>query len=371
MNEKRTPLYEIHKELGAKMVPFAGWIMPVQYTGIIDEHCNVRRNAGLFDVSHMGEIEVSGSGALKAIDSVTSNSASKLYNGKVQYTLLCNAHGGVVDDTTLYKLDDDRYFFCVNAGNIQKDYRWIEKHAGNTARVENKSDAYAQFALQGPLSQELLQMFCKDNLSDLKYYHFIVTDLLGTSSIISRTGYTGEDGFEIYIQPEISQKLWKELLKKGVKFGIKPSGLGARDTLRMEMGYPLYGHELGDGTNPFEAGLDWTVKLSKGPFLGRTALKKIKEEKADRKIIGLKMIDKGIPRSGYKISDGEKEIGYISSGTMSPSLGIPIGIGFVKPDFSKVGQQIFVEIRGQRLRAKVVKTPFYEKKPKESLSVQS
>ncbi|MEE8423526.1 MAG: glycine cleavage system aminomethyltransferase GcvT [Thermodesulfobacteriota bacterium] len=361
MHEKHTPLYDLHKELGAKMVSFAGWMMPVQYTGIIDEHRNVRSHVGLFDVSHMGEIEVSGPGALKAVEYVASNSASKLHNGKVQYTLLCNNDGGIVDDTTLYKLADDRYLFCVNAGNTEKDYRWIKEHAGNTARVENKSDSYAQFALQGPLSQELLQMFCKDNLSGLKYYHFIVTNLLGTPAIISRTGYTGEDGFEIYIQPEISKKLWKELLNKGVEFGIKPSGLGARDTLRMEMCYPLYGHELGDEVNPFEAGLEWIVKLSKGSFLGSMALEKIKKEGTNRKIIGLEMIDKGIPRSGYKISDGDKEIGYISSGTMSPSLGTAIGIGFVKPDFSHTGQQIFVEIRGRLAKAKVVRTPFYTK----------
>ncbi len=361
MHEKHTPLYDLHKELGAKMVPFAGWMMPVQYTGVIDEHLNVRSNVGLFDVSHMGEIEVSGSGALKAVEHVTSNSVSKLTNGKVQYTLLCNDNGGVVDDTTLYKLADDRYLFCVNAGNTEKDYNWIKEHAGSTARVENKSDSYAQFALQGPLSQELLQMFCKEDLSGLKYYHFIVTDLLGTPAIISRTGYTGEDGFEIYMKPEISQIFWKELLNKGVEFGIKPSGLGARDTLRLEMCYLLYGHELEDQVNPFEAGLEWIVKLDKGPFLGSKALEKIKKEGTNQKIIGLKMIDKGIPRAGYKISDGEKNIGHITSGTMSPSLGIAIGIGFVKPDFFNTDQEVFVEIRGRLAKAKVVRTPFYMK----------
>ncbi len=205
-------------------------------------------------------------------------------------------------------------------------------------------------------------MFCKEDLSSLKYYHFFVTNLLGTPAVVSRTGYTGEDGFEIYIQPDIYNKLWKELLNKGAEFGIKPSGLGARDTLRLEMCYPLYGHELDDQVNPIEAGLEWIVKLDKGPFLGCKALKKIKKAGVKRKIIGLNMIDKGIPRSGYKISDGEKEIGYISSGTMSPSLGTAIGIGFVKPDFSHTGQHIFVEIRKQLLKAKVVKTPFYTKK---------
>ena len=345
--------------------------MPVQYTGVIDEHLNVRSNVGLFDVSHMGEIEISGPGALEAVEHVTSNSASILHTGKVQYTLLCNDYGGIVDDTTLYKLADDRYLFCVNASNTQKDYRWIKEHAGKRAVVENKSDSYAQLALQGPLSQKLLQKFCEEDLSILKYYHFIVTDLLGISSIVSRTGYTGEDGFEIYIAPEVSQTLWKELLNKGEEFGIKPSGLGARDTLRLEMCYPLYGHELGDQVNPIEAGLEWTVKLDKGSFLGSKALAKIKKAGVKRKIIGLKMIDKGIPRAGYKISDGEKNIGHITSGTMSPSLGTAIGTGFVIPDFSNTNQEIFVEIRGRLAKAKVVRTPFYEKKLNDSLSVQS
>ena len=371
MHEKHTPLFDLHKSLGAKMVPFAGWMMPVQYTGVIDEHLNVRSNVGLFDVSHMGEIEISGPGALEAVEHVTSNSASILHTGKVQYTLLCNDYGGIVDDTTLYKLADDRYLFCVNSSNTQKDYKWIKEHVGKRAVVENKSDSYAQLALQGPLSQKLLQKFCEEDLSILKYYHFIVTDLLGISSIVSRTGYTGEDGFEIYIAPEVSQTLWKELLNKGAEFGIKPSGLGARDTLRLEMCYPLYGHELGDQVNPIEAGLEWTVKLNKGSFLGSKALAKIKKAGVKRKIIGLKMIDKGIPRADYNISDGEKNIGHITSGTMSPSLGAAIGTGFVISDFSNTNQEIFVEIRGRLAKAKVVRTPFYEKKLNNSLSVQS
>jgi aminomethyltransferase len=362
MDEKHTPLYDLHKGLNAKMVPFAGWMMPVQYTGVIEEHLTVRNKVGLFDVSHMGEIEVSGPEALKAVELVTSNSVSSLYAGKVQYTLLCNERGGIVDDTTLYQLADDRYLFCVNAGNIEKDYRWIKAHTGNLAVVTNLSDSYAQLALQGPCSQQLLQKFCRVNLSTLRYYNFIISDILGTSSIVSRTGYTGEDGFEIYLSPETAQKLWKELLKKGEEYGIRPTGLGARDTLRLEMSYSLYGHELGDDINPLEAGLEWIVKFDKGQFIGSAALEEIRDSGVDRKIIGFKIEGRGIPRAGYKISDGKREIGHVTSGNMSPSLGVAIGLGFVEPHFATTGREIFIDIRGKLVKASVVKTPFYTKK---------
>ncbi|MFQ5901552.1 MAG: glycine cleavage system aminomethyltransferase GcvT [Thermodesulfobacteriota bacterium] len=372
MVEKHTPLYNIHRELGARMVTFAGWRMPVQYTGVAEEHLAVRNAVGLFDVSHMGEIEVSGPQAMESIEYLTTNKASMLSPGGVQYTILCYDNGGVVDDVILYKLSDNRFLFCVNASNIEKDYNWIRERVGNKdVEVENRSDSFAQFALQGPFSEPLLQKLCKEALSQLNYYRFIVCDIKGVPSIVSRTGYTGEDGFEIYIPAETSQEIWKKLLKKGEEYSIKPCGLGARDTLRQEMCYPLYGHELKENINPLEAGLGWVIKFDKGSFVGKEALVESQRRGIKRRLIGLKMLDKGIPRADYRLFFEGKEVGYVTSGSMSPSLRIAIGIGFVESPFSNTNQEFFVEIRGRLARARVVKTPFFQPKKKRNLKIET
>ncbi|MDP2682262.1 MAG: glycine cleavage system aminomethyltransferase GcvT [Deltaproteobacteria bacterium] len=358
-NLKITPLHQIHKELHARMVPFAGWEMPVQYAGVIEEHLVVRKSCGLFDVSHMGEIEVSGAKAIEAVQGITTNDASKLKDGQVQYTLLCYPNGGVVDDVTLYKFSDTRYMFCVNASNTEKDFNWIKENAGSIADIKNLSNYFGQIAIQGPLSQEVLQNTCNLDLSLIRYYHFKNVNVFGADVVISKTGYTGEDGFEIYTPWDATITIWQRLMEAGNKFGIKPIGLGARDTLRLEMGFPLYGNELNENTTPLEAGLHKFVTLDKGHFIGKDALVKQARQGINKKLVGLEMIESGIPRSRYKIFAKGRAIGEVTSGTMSPFLGKAIGMGYVETAFSPIETELAVEIRNKMVRAKVSKTRFY------------
>ncbi len=358
-NLKITPLNQIHKALNARMVPFAGWEMPVQYTGVIDEHLAVRKSCGLFDVSHMGEIEVSGPNALDTVQNITTNDASKLKNGQVQYSLLCYPNGGVVDDVTLYKFSDTRYMFCVNASNAEKDFLWMQENIGKIAEVKNVSYDFGQLAIQGPLSQDILQKTCNLDLSLIRYYYFQEGTVAGVNAIVSKTGYTGEHGFEVYIKGNDTVKVWRTFMETGKNFGIKPIGLGARDTLRLEMGFPLYGNELNENTTPLEAGLNKFVKLDKRDFIGKDVLEKQARQGVQKRLVGLEMIEPGIPRSHYKILAQGKAIGEITSGTMSPSLGKAVGMGYVAPEFSTLGTELKIEIRNKTAAARVVKTPFY------------
>ncbi|MBI3399672.1 MAG: glycine cleavage system aminomethyltransferase GcvT [Deltaproteobacteria bacterium] len=358
-NLQNTPLHEIHKELNARLVPFAGWEMPVQYAGVIEEHLAVRKTCGLFDVSHMGEIEVSGIKAMEAVQAITTNDAYQLKDGQVQYTFLCYPNGGVVDDATLYKLSDTRYMFCVNASNTEKDFNWIEENAGHVAEVKNVSNYFGQVAIQGPLSEEVLQNTCNLDLSLIRYYHFAEGKVADIDAVVSRTGYTGEDGFEIYMPWDKTADVWQRLMEAGIKFGIKPIGLGARDTLRLEMGFPLYGNELNENTTPLEAGLHKFVKLTKQHFIGKDALVKQVKEGIKKSLVGLEMIESGIPRSHYKILLKDKTIGEITSGTMSPSLDKAIGMGYVETAFSHIGTELGVAIRNKTATARITKIPFY------------
>ncbi|MBI5683072.1 MAG: glycine cleavage system aminomethyltransferase GcvT [Deltaproteobacteria bacterium] len=359
MDLRKTPLNQIHKELSAKMVPFAGWEMPVQYTGIIDEHRIVRKKVGLFDVSHMGEIFVAGERALEAVQLLTTNDASKMVDGQVQYTLLCYPDGGIVDDVTLYKFNEQRFLFCVNASNTERDFEWIKENVGDIANLKNASDSFAQLSIQGPLAQEVLQKSCNIDLSEIKYYHFMVGLISSAGTIISRTGYTGEDGFEIYIPPEEANRIWNKILDDGKSYGIKPIGLGARDTLRLEMGYPLYGNELSKDTTPLEAGLARFVAFNKNDFIGKKSLESQTKTGIKKKLIGFKMIETGIARHGSQIFNDKKPIGEVTSGTMSPSIGIPIGMGYVEAGFSETGREIGIGIRNRISKAVIVTKRFY------------
>lgn len=336
--------------------------MPVQYTGVIEEHLAVRKGVGLFDVSHMGEIEVSGTKALEAVQIITTNDASKLKPGQVQYTFLCYPNGGVVDDVTLYKFSDTRYMFCVNASNTEKDFNWIKENAGKLADVKDMSSHFGQLAIQGPLSEEILQNTCNLDLSLIRYYHFLQGNVAGIDAIISRTGYTGEDGFEIYMPWGATVKVWQGLMEAGNRFGIKPIGLGARDTLRLEMGFPLYGNELNEKTTPLEAGLHRFISLDKHHFVGRDALEKQAIQGIQRKLIGIEMAESGIPRSGYKIFVKGRMVGEVTSGTMSPSLGKAIGMGYIETVLSSMGAELNIEVRNRRIAARVTKIPFYTRK---------
>lgn len=362
---KKTPLNHLHKERGARMVEFGGWEMPVQYRGVIEEHLAVRNAAGLFDVSHMGEIEIKGKGALAFIQELTVNDASRLGNGQVQYSALCYPHGGIVDDVTLYRFNEDHYLFCVNAANADKDFAWMEEvleegdFGGVTLR--NVSEEFAQLALQGPAAPSILARLTDTPLNRISYYHFHEGLVAETPAIISRTGYTGEDGFELYLLPSSAEAVWKALLEVGEPDGLVPAGLGARDTLRLEMKYPLYGHELSNEITPLEAGLGWITKLDKPSFIGREALLRQKEEGIARRCVGFVMTEPGIPRAGYPVYSGEKEVGYVTSGTMSPSLRIGIGVALVGTQQAGIGTPLLIGIRSRRSEARVVKTPFFRK----------
>lgn len=361
MEVKNVALNDLHIKLGGKMVPFAGFNMPVRYSSDIEEHKCVREKVGVFDVSHMGEFFVSGEGALALIQKVTSNDASKLEIGQAQYSCFPNEAGGIVDDLIVYKIDDAEYMLVVNASNIEKDWNWIKKHQTDDVTLVNASDHYSLFAVQGPKAVETLQKITEVELSQIKFYTFTKGSIGGVDDvIISATGYTGEQGFELYVRSNDAEKLWNEVFKAGDEFGIQPIGLGARDTLRLEMGYCLYGNDIDDTTSPLEAGLGWITKFSKD-FINSDGLQKQKEDGLSKKLVGFELTDKGIPRNGYEIYDGENLIGNVTSGTMSPSMGKGIGMGYVKFGMHKPGTEIQIAVRNRRLNATVVKMPIYKK----------
>ncbi len=362
---RRTPLYEQHKALGARLVEFSGWEMPVQYSGIIDEHNAVRERAGLFDVSHMGEFKVTGPDAGAFLQHLVPNDVAKLTVGQALYSQLCQPDAGVIDDLLIYRLAENDYMLVVNAGNIAKDYAWVKQQSKDYPNLQlaDQSDTTALLALQGPLAQSILQPLTGVDLNNIRYYHFEAGLVDGVNCIISRTGYTGEDGFELYFAPVDAPKLWHDLLEAGKFQGLLPAGLGARDTLRLEAGYCLYGHELNEQTNPLEAGLGWTVKLNKGSdFIGRDALMKIKEEGVERKLVGIEMIERGVCRSEYVIYDNEHPIGSLTSGAPSPTLHKNIGMGYVVAAHANPGEEVDVDIRGKKVAARIAALPFYKRK---------
>ena len=358
---KTTPFTEKHIALGAKMHEFAGYNMPIEYSGIIDEHLTVCQGVGVFDVSHMGEFWVKGPKALAFLQKVTSNNVAVLTPGKIQYTCFPNDKGGIVDDLLVYQYEPEKYILVVNAANIEKDWDWCVSHNMEGAELENASDHMAQLAVQGPKAILALQKLTDIDLASIPYYTFKVGKFAGEENvIISNTGYTGAGGFELYFYPNVADTIWKAVFEAGEEFDIKPIGLGARDTLRLEMGFCLYGNDLDDTTSPIEAGLGWITKFIEGKeFINRPMLEKQKAEGVTRKLVGFEMVDRGIPRHGYELvnSDGEK-IGIVTSGTMSPTRKIGIGMGYVKPEYSKAGTEICIDMRGRKLKAVVVKPPF-------------
>lgn len=360
---KHTAFTKIHEALGAKMVPFAGFYMPVQYEGLLIEHETVRKGIGVFDVSHMGQIWVKGPKALDLIQWVSSNDASKLVDGKVQYSCFPNFDGGIVDDFLTYRIDSETYLLVVNASNTEKDWNWLNAQNKFGAVLYNASDEISQLAVQGPLALKAMQKLTSTPIMDMEYYSFKKLDFAGVKDVIlSINGYTGAGGCEIYFANEDAEKIWNAVFEAGKEFGIKPIGLGARDTLRLEMGFCLYGNDINDTTSPIEAGLGWITKFTDTKeFINKENLLKQKNEGVSRKLVGFEMIDKGIPRHEYLIQDAEGNvIGEVTSGTQSPSLKIAIGMGYVKPEYTKPGMEIFINIRDKALKAKVVKLPFYK-----------
>lgn len=362
-NLKKTPLNEVHRALDGKMVDFGGWDMPVQYaSGVIAEHLATRERAGLFDVSHMGEIHVDGVDAIPFVNSITTNDVAKLVDGQAHYSALTNENGGVIDDLLVYRFAEDKLFLVVNAGTQDKDWEWIVSRRGNfNVDLRHASVDFCQIAIQGPRATGILQRLTKTDLSSIKYYHFTTGDVDGVPSIISRTGYTGEDGFEIYADSSKAVQLWNRLLETGKDEGILPCGLAARNTLRLEAAMSLYGHELGDDISPLEANLGWICKLGKGDFVGRQALVKQKESGLKRKLVGFEMVDKGIGRDGFDVYVNGEQVGVVTSGSPAPFLKKNIGLAFVPVEFANVGQEIKIDVRGKHLTAVVVPTPFYKR----------
>ncbi|MCC6702894.1 MAG: glycine cleavage system aminomethyltransferase GcvT [Fluviicola sp.] len=359
---KNTALSQVHEALGAKMVPFAGYNMPVQYEGVNAEHDTVRNGVGVFDVSHMGEFLLTGPDALDLIQRVTTNDASTLTIGRAQYSCLPNGKGGIVDDLIVYRIKEEQYLLVVNASNIDKDWAWISSHNTKNVEMRNLSDDYSLLAIQGPKAVEAMQALTTVDLSAIKYYHFEVGPFAGIEHvIISATGYTGSGGFEIYCKNNEVQQVWDKVFEAGAAFGIKPIGLAARDTLRLEMGFCLYGNDIDDTTSPMEAGLGWITKFTKD-FVDADSLKAQKEAGVTRKLVGFEMIDRGIPRHDYRILDASGNvIGKVTSGTQGPSVKKAIGMGYVDTAFSAAGSEIFIEIREKGVKAQVVKMPFYQK----------
>ena len=358
---KNTALTHIHEQLGAKILPFAGYKMPITYEGVNAEHETVRNGVGVFDVSHMGEFFLEGPNALALIQKVTSNDASVLTDGRAQYSCLPNNDGGIVDDLIVYKFNDEKYLIVVNASNIEKDWEWISRHNDLDVRMTNASEEYSLLAIQGPKAAEAMQSLTSTNLSEIKYYHFEVGDFAGFDDvIISATGYTGSGGFEIYCKNEQAETIWNKVFEARKDWGIKPIGLAARDTLRLEMGFCLYGNDIDDTTSPLEAGLGWITKFTKD-FTNSENLKKQKEKGVERKLVGFEMIERGVPRQGYEIVDRDGNvIGNVTSGTQAPSLNRGIGLGYVQSGFAGVDSDIFIRIRKNDVAAKVVKLPFYK-----------
>jgi aminomethyltransferase len=358
---KATALHAIHRRMGAKMVDFGGWDMPLQYSGIIEEHHAVRSAAGLFDVSHMGEIEIHGSGAAALTDYVTTNAVAKLEQGQAQYSGLLYEHGGFVDDILVHKIAGDHYFLCVNASNQEKDYQHILSANRSNTMIELASDRYTQLAIQGPFALATLQKLTATDLAAIRYYHFVDGQVCDIHARIARTGYTGEDGFEIYFAPEYSERVWSDVLTAGQEFGIKPCGLGARNTLRLEAGMALYGHEIHSTITPFEAGLGWIVKLNKGEFIGRATLARQKEQGVTRRLIGFEMTGRGIGRDDYEVFLDGAPAGWVSSGGPSPTLKKNIGMCYLPADRANLGQRIQISIRNQMVDAVTVAVPFYKR----------
>lgn len=358
---KKTPLNSVHKTLNAKMVDFAGWEMPVQYNSIIKEHRAVREKCGLFDVSHMGEIIISGKKALDFVQYLITNDASVLDKGQVLYTPMCYEHGGIVDDLLVYCLSGNKYLFVVNASNIDKDYNWIVEHKTSGTDVENAADDYAQLALQGPLSEQILSKITEIDLHNLKNFWFVEGEINGSRALVSKTGYTGEVGYEIYLAPDRAISVWESLMEAGQDEGLLPAGLGARNTLRLEKRLCLYGNDIDESTHPFAAGLNWTVKFDKERFIGKTKLQGIKEEGYKRKLSGFIMEERGIPRHGYEIySTGSEDevIGEVTSGSFSPTLKKNIGLGYLEKSRAQTGEKILIKIRDNYIEARIVETPF-------------
>ncbi len=358
---KRTPLYQAHKDAGAKLVPFAGYEMPVQYTGVIDEHTTVRNAVGLFDVSHMGEVDFTGPRALEVANRIITNDLARLDDNQACYTAMVKEDGGIIDDLVCYRFSPERILICVNASNRQKDFEWMKAQADGDCEVTDRSDEFVQIAVQGPNAAELVQRLADVETNSVKTYHFTSGQTAGVDAIIARTGYTGEDGFELYTHADGGATVWNALMERGADLGVKPAGLGARDSLRLEMRYPLYGNDIDETTNPYEACLGWVVKLDKSAFVGKAALEKIKADGITRKLVGFEMIDRGIGRQGYSVvADGEK-VGEVTSGTKGPSVNKAVGIAYVPKAMSAVGTEIDIEIRGRAAKAQIVKTPFYKK----------
>jgi aminomethyltransferase len=364
---KRTPLFEIYKEYGGKTIDFGGWELPVQFSKIQDEHEAVRTKAGLFDVSHMGEFEVKGPDSLTYLQKMMTNDVSKLSNGGAIYTAMCYENGGTIDDLLIYKIEDEHYLLVVNASNIDKDYKWLEDHLEGNVTLSNLSEHTAQLALQGPLAEEVLQKLAGDtNLAEIGFFKFQQeVQINGKKTLVSRTGYTGEDGFEIYCDPKDAVALWKEILEAGKEEGVLPCGLGSRDTLRFEANLALYGQELSPEISPLEAGIGFAVKLKKeADFIGKDVLLQQKENGVPRKVVGIEMIDRGIPRHGYPVYKNDELIGEVTTGTQSPTLKKNIGMALLKLEHTNLETEVEVEIRGKRLKAVVVPTPFYKRAKK-------
>lgn len=355
---KRTPLHAAHLRRGARMIGFGGWDMPVQYTGIVEEHRTVRAAVGCFDVSHMGEFEFDGPDARAALQRLTTNDVGALEVGQVQYSLLCAEDGGIVDDLTLYRLDDDRYMMTVNAANVDTDWAWITRHLEGRVQARDVSGETGLIAVQGPRAEALVGRLSDLDLKRLGYYRFARGSVAGVPGIVSRTGYTGEDGFELYLRASDTERVWEALLAEGRPDGVAPIGLGARDTLRLEMTYALYGNDIDLTTNPLEAGLGWVVKLGKGDFLGRAAIERVKREGSARRLVGFEMVDRAVARHGYRMLRNGTAVGEVTSGSYGPSVDRYIGMGYVAAPASAVGTELEVEVRGRPQRARVVKTPF-------------
>ncbi len=343
------------------MVEFAGWEMPVQYSGVIEEHLAVRKNCGLFDVSHMGEVEISGEDALSAVQRLITNDIEKVVDGQCQYSPVCYPSGGVVDDCIVYRFDRKRFLICVNASNTEKAFEWMRENSSGAAVVRDVSADYAQLALQGPSSVEVLRPLLSIDPESIGHFHFVVAPVKGFNAIISRTGYTGEDGFELYFDPKGASAIWRAIMESGGRFGILPVGLGARDTLRLEMGYPLYGHELSEEITPLEAGLKKFVRLEKADFIGKGALSDQAKKGVQRTLVGIRMSDPGVPRAGYEIQKAGKKTGYVTSGTLSPSLKLGVAMCLVEPASKEPGTELDCVIRGRNARAVVTRLPFYRK----------
>ncbi|WP_077213950.1 glycine cleavage system aminomethyltransferase GcvT [Bacillus dakarensis] len=365
---KRTPLFQVYKEYGAKTIDFGGWDLPIQFSSIKEEHEAVRTRAGLFDVSHMGEIEVKGPDSLKFLQKMMTNDIAKIKDGAAQYTAMCYENGGTVDDLLVYKLADEHYLLVVNAANTEKDFQWLQDHLEGDVLLDNLSEKMAQLALQGPLAGDILQKIVGDtpNVKEINFFKFQQNIMIdGKKALVSRTGYTGEDGYEIYCNVSDAVEIWKSILSAGKDEGVVPCGLGCRDTLRFEATLALYGQELSPEISPYEAGIGFAVKINKDDdFIGKKALKEQMESGLTRKIAGIEMIDRGIPRHGYSVYKDDQKIGEVTTGTQSPTLKKNIGLALIDVAYTKVGSEIEVEIRGKRLKAKIVQTPFYKRDKK-------